>query len=580
MLLRDSQIKFHPPDDTKLTLRIVSTIDGSHPCLSFCPLLKALEDSDQSGATAKKIEALYRQSYTKLASVSREGMELLQDIFRVTDNDTYDNGNPRSLLLKLAIRLKGDNIFPESYLDSILSHYLARLAKSTRTTDPFKIPIPGSHCNLGLADDNEILDEGEVYIPGQKRETSSPVLIYRFPIIHIGDIQRATALSDKTVQERLESAYPNDSSSRFAALERMDSVIFFSLKDDPPLPNRLSGGDLDGDHFEILTEKCDLWDPKIDETSTFRNEADEIQRDDHKESPDDEKDSSDNPSDKSDSKDFDIGSLATFIGQYIRYDCFDELEAIFMSLADRKQDGMKDKDVKELARWLSQAVDFAKNGKKVDLNELFVTNPEFKVQMKPHFQRPVFQSLGGFDDASSEYYPSSKLLGRIYQINISTTFPELKAIDNSGLQEILATVWKKKQEELAEAWEKKREENKKQKKNWKGKLRPDIHYMPEISMSGEDIDSRLEPFLHKEMKDYRDYLKEQNIAESSEIDIFMQRRLDDYPRSHIQRLADGVLEMLADNKIVSRTTDYQFKLGECPRDDAEQVYKIFLYRAW
>lgn len=33
MLLRDSQIKFQPPDDNRLTLRIVSTNDDSHSCV-------------------------------------------------------------------------------------------------------------------------------------------------------------------------------------------------------------------------------------------------------------------------------------------------------------------------------------------------------------------------------------------------------------------------------------------------------------------------------------------------------------------------------------------------------------------
>lgn len=279
---------------------------------------------------------------------------------------------------------------------------------------------------------------------------------------------------------------------------------------------------------------------------------------------------SDNPNDDSKGKDFDIGSLANFMGQYIRYDCFDELETMFMRLADQNPDGMKDEDVKKLAPWLSQAVDFAKNGLKVDLKELFAQHPEFKVQGISSFQRPVFQSMNNFSDANGEYYQSSKLLGKIYQKNIDTGFSVLNAVDNRGLQEVLATVWREKQKQLANFWKTKRKQNRK---------RVD-HMIPEVSISYEDIDRRLEDaFLREELGRYRNYLKPQNIAESSEIDIFMTRRLDDYPRSHLRELVNNILHMLTENGLVLRTIDHDFMLGGYPSEDAEQVYKLFLYRA-
>jgi hypothetical protein len=115
-----------------------------------------------------------------------------------------------------------------------------------------------------------------------------------------------------------------------------------------------------------------------------------------------------------------------------------------------------------MARWLSQAVDFAKNGMKVDLDEFFA-HKEFKVKGIPNFQRPVYESRNNFPDTSGEYYQSSKLLGRIYQSNIDTDFPRICAIgavDNSGLQNVLTTVWEKKHKMLTEAWERQRKEKK------------------------------------------------------------------------------------------------------------------------
>jgi hypothetical protein len=361
MLLRDSQVKFHSPDDKKLTLAIVSTNDTSHSCIFFTALIKALEDSDTSeeNETAKRIEMIYQESYRKLASVSIDGLELLEEIFQVKHNDADVSRDTRSILLKLAIRLKGDNIYPEGYLYSFLALYLASLAEWTRMSNPFKIPIPGSHCNLGLSDEYEILEDGEVFIRAQGLTISGDVLVYRFPILHIADIQQAKALPDSVVEERMKRAYPEDCEDRYAALTGMNNVIFFSLKDDPPFPSRLSGGDLDGDHFEILTEKCGFWDPGYYAPSEFQKYDDDAREVPDHNSPSDGKQCQLGveevpsrikglPQDPIDElKSFDIGNLAEFMGQYVRYDCFDELDAIFMRLADKRPTGMKDKDVQK-----------------------------------------------------------------------------------------------------------------------------------------------------------------------------------------------------------------------------------------
>lgn len=47
----------------------------------------------------------------------------------------------------------------------------------------------------------------------------------------------------------------SDCGKRITALNSMNNVIFISQKDNPPLPNKLSG-DLYGDRFEVLTKEC------------------------------------------------------------------------------------------------------------------------------------------------------------------------------------------------------------------------------------------------------------------------------------------------------------------------------------
>jgi len=147
----------------------------------------------------------------------------------------------------------------------------------------------------------------------------------------------------------------------------MDNVIFFSQEgreeDDVPFPNLLAGGDLDGDRFEILTQECGFWDDRYQ--------------------PADASDYSEGMGhqDQRVMNEFDIGEVAQFIGEYIRNDYFVELQDYFMSLADSKGEaGMNHEDVKAMGKWLSQAIDYAKSGVKVDLDGDVLGKKEFRME--------------------------------------------------------------------------------------------------------------------------------------------------------------------------------------------------------
>ena len=138
---------------------------------------------------------------------------------------------------------------------------------------------------------------------------------------------------------------------------------------------------------------------------------------------------------------FDFSKVARFVGQYIRNDCFTELQDLHMWLADERPQGMNDPDVKALAYWLSQAVDYAKSGVKVDLYKDVINAPRFKVgRAKPDFLRGVNQETP--DDTNKEYYLSSKLLGKIYRTisKIEYRIPDI--LDDTPLQEKVAHFWK------------------------------------------------------------------------------------------------------------------------------------------
>lgn len=129
---------------------------------------------------------------------------------------------------------------------------------------------------------------------------------------------------------------------------------------------------------------------------------------------------------------FDVGELTKFIGQYIRNDCFSELQDLHMALADRRDGGLHNQDVKDLAPWLNQALDYAKSGVKVDLVEDVVGNPQFQVSPKPDFLKP----LGRWElyDSKGEYVPSEHLLGRIYRKFKDVEYAIPERVDNGNLE--------------------------------------------------------------------------------------------------------------------------------------------------
>ncbi|KAF2820141.1 hypothetical protein CC86DRAFT_460118 [Ophiobolus disseminans] len=199
MLLRESQVKFTLPasqSDT-LELRILSTAGDQHQSLFFDSALKAFEDS---GADVAKIERIFTDSYNYLLTGRTESLEMLQQMFRVSDDDTELGMKARYCFLRLAIRLRDLRVYPPDYPESFSTRYIIELSERARKKSMFNIPIPGSYCVLGLTDDYQVLHENEVFVQAQGSTIEGSVLIYRDPIIHIGDIQPASALSQDDVR--------------------------------------------------------------------------------------------------------------------------------------------------------------------------------------------------------------------------------------------------------------------------------------------------------------------------------------------------------------------------------------------
>ncbi|KAJ3531258.1 hypothetical protein NM208_g8957 [Fusarium decemcellulare] len=561
LLMRKSQLKLRVPDPSCLDLRIVSTAGDGRPSLFLASALKAFEDS---GANTAEIERIYEEAYTSLKTASSNGVDLLQQIHTIPYSLKEDSMKGRLNFLKLAIRLKKHGIHPSDYPHTFLADYLTRLAAKAREKDLFKIPIPGSFSLLGLTDDYRVLKPKEfksgvlmpeVFIRAHGETIEGPVLIYRDPIIHIGDIQEAEAIGENELKRRLTKGWV-DGADRAHALLQMDNVIFFSQEDNPPLPNRLSGGDLDGDRFEVLTKGCRFWGDAYKTTSP----------DCYTEDGPPAATGQAPPKTDLDQKSFDIGQLAEFITQYIRNDCFAELEHRLLALADKKANGMNDADVKDLAQWLSQAVDYAKSGKAVDLVADVFKNPKFKVSESPDFLRALGRR--GAIDSGTGFYQSSNLLGRLYRKFEGIPYNFVSRLDNRSLIDKLAKAWpvEDKQDTLSQ--------------------RDGVLYSDnDLRQFRGKLNGHMESYGWDLVKatTSRNGYEELFQKDTAELDLFLGKQQSDFATKHVQDLMQLISEFFVDRNIVawSRMVPPRVRpRAGYDRNTVKAMYKQYLYTAW
>lgn len=123
----------------------------------------------------------------------------------------------------------------DQLIGSFLERCLLSRAQTRLVYDPYKeVPIPGLYTVLGVTDDCQVHPKDHVYIRAKGTTVAGLVLIYRNPIIHIGDIQRAQAVSDDELKARIRDLKLEDKllDNIITSLTTMDNVIFFSQKDD------------------------------------------------------------------------------------------------------------------------------------------------------------------------------------------------------------------------------------------------------------------------------------------------------------------------------------------------------------
>ncbi|KAL2863858.1 RNA dependent RNA polymerase [Aspergillus lucknowensis] len=260
-----------------------------------------------------------------------------------------------------------------------------------------RIPVKNGITLYGIMDETGFLKENEVYVTYdtiENRFAAPPghcrLLVTRSPALHDGDIQYVY----------------NARPPKGHALTKHKNCIVFSQKGRRDLPSQLSGGDLDGDLYNII------WDPEARPTQVFA------------------------PADYPRVAPIDIGrpvtkeDMADFFIDFMQSDRLGVIAAKHMILADQMELGTSHSDCKKLAQLHSSAVDFSKTGVPVKLGEMPSMNryrPDFlapgplayvhdkkEIVLEPYYIRP---NPNEDEDSGPvhKYYRSEKILGKLYR---------------------------------------------------------------------------------------------------------------------------------------------------------------------
>ncbi|KAG1720815.1 RdRP-domain-containing protein [Suillus occidentalis] len=230
------------------------------------------------------------------------------------------------------------------------------------------IAVPGSYTLLGVSDEWGCLREGEIYATvfdertGSVQSITGKVAITRSPQIHPGDLQVVKAVKRRQ-------------------LEHLKNVVVFSCKGERALASCLSGGDLDGDIFNLIL------DPRLLPTKQF--EPGEYPAVTVRSIP----------------NACGISDVADFVIDYIQADLIGPIAISHFRFSDLKTPDCT--ECNQLATFASQALDFPKSGTPVDFRSL---------PWLPRTQaRPDFLAKEGAGITSGQYYESTKLLGQLFR---------------------------------------------------------------------------------------------------------------------------------------------------------------------
>ncbi|KAI0856865.1 RNA dependent RNA polymerase-domain-containing protein [Xylaria cubensis] len=397
MNVRDSMIKFQSRD--RQNLEICDVANKPIPLVLNRQMIKILEDmrvpeswffynQNKELDRLRKITAITNNTVTFLKrQKTAEQMGFSQFIRR---------------LQRLNMDYKKD-----PFLCSIVEAVVLREVRLLKHKS--RIPVDQGVTLFGIMDEFKYLDADEVFITFDKQQITfnkkqgasyldlndKLVIVTRSPALHPGDIQIRRAIIPPP-------GHP---------LRSLSNCIVFSQEGDRDLPSQLSGGDLDGDIYNVI------WDPAAVEECQL-------------EFP---------PADYPRVAPLDIGrnvkaaDMTEFFVQFMATDQLGLIATRHIILADLHEAGTVHDECKILAEMHSTAVDYSKTGIPVDMSRMASLKrtkyrPDFLAPAPPtnivdkteiQFEVPTAPSVEEDEDDDTgprhKFYKSTKILGKLYR---------------------------------------------------------------------------------------------------------------------------------------------------------------------
>jgi len=231
--LRPSMVKFNGVDSWKIEI----CGSGIKPLPMYLnrQLIKILEDL---GVPAHHLLGIQQEEVDSLRRISQS--PVLAANFLEKSNLAQSTRMP--FLIRALVRLKL-KFLNDRFLRRMIE--LAVIVKLRELKYRSRIRVNKGLTLYGIMDETGLLREGEVYCPflsenGQRQVLiGNKLVITRAPALHPGDVQLVNAVD-----------VPSNS-----PLNDLHNCIVFSQKGERDLPSKLSGGDLDGDLYNIIYDE-------------------------------------------------------------------------------------------------------------------------------------------------------------------------------------------------------------------------------------------------------------------------------------------------------------------------------------
>lgn len=316
--LRDSMIKFESKEDWDI--EICGEATRPLPMFLNRSLIKVLEDL---GVEANAFLRLQAGRIDELRTLMKHPI----NAEKFLDENRIGRSTQVPWLIRMlneiGLLYQGDD-FLSRFVEMGILHQLREMKYRGR----IRLDRTQGITLFGIMDETGYLNEGEIYVPIERRGEGRHVLeggtvaITRSPALHPGDVQRVRAVD-----------VPDDS-----PLNSLYNCVVFSSKGTRDLPSQLSGGDLDGDQYHIIFA-AELLPTRAYPAANYPRVAP-----------------------------IDIGrtvqtaDMSNFFVEFMENDRLGQISNLHLQLADQRELGVMDRDCIKLAGLASTAVDFSKTG--------------------------------------------------------------------------------------------------------------------------------------------------------------------------------------------------------------------------